>query len=109
MLRGIQAIAYLAPALCPGDNEIALHVVNLSGFHVLTPDSEVVMIEYSIIGRLDDGSYVVFPEDQNLRYFHDLKVGMETISCVRSEARKQGIGSFVVGLEDVGLPVQEQH
>lgn len=106
LLRGMQAVAYLAPEICRGDGEIALHIANVSRFHSLTPDVDVAMVEYSIIGLRDDGAYVTFPEDQHRVLESNLAVGMDTIRCVRSEARAQGIGSFVIGLEAVGFPIR---
>ncbi len=104
LLRGVQAIAYWAPAICPGEDQIALQLFNVSEFHTLTPDLDIAMVEYSIIGRQEDGSYVSLPEDRGLVFQHELSVGTDTISCIRSEAMAQGMRSFVIALEEYGLP-----
>lgn len=95
--RSFHAIAFSAPAICGGHDEVALQVWNLSGSGRTDVASvDFRELELRIVGFMPNGSTEADPITTisgNLGHNED------SVRCVSSAAKAAGAARFVVSLE----------
>ncbi len=95
LLRAIHANAYLSPGICPGADQVAVQVFNVSD-----NDRTGVMpvdfgaIEIILHGRSSDIDRLMSDAPQTIT--GNLTSGEDSIRCVESSARRAGATRFTV-------------
>lgn len=97
LARSIHAIAFVSPALCAGDDKIALQIWNLSGSgRTDVPAADFGELELTIIATMPNGSIRTDPAvtiERNLGHNQD------SVRCISSPAKLAGASEFTVRLD----------
>lgn len=97
LARSLHAIAFVSPALCAGDDKIALQIWNLSGSgRTDVRSADFGELELTIIATMPDGSIRADPAVTIERH---LGHNEDSLRCVSSPAKLAGATEFTVRLD----------
>jgi hypothetical protein len=97
LARSLHAIAFVSPALCGGEDQIALQVWNLSGGgRTDVAAADFGELELTIIATMPNGSIQADPAITIERH---LGHNQDSVRCVSSPARLAGATTFTVRLD----------
>lgn len=93
LTRSLHAIAFVAPALCAGDDEIALQIWNLSGSgRTNVASADFGELALTIIATMPNGS---IQADPGMTVEGHLSHNEDSVRCVSSRAKLAGATKFI--------------